>query len=1002
VVHLHEYRLGLTPDQAMPIGDHLTGMVVDGLQGRAEVDGLNELVLRGGLSSAEVAIVRAYRRYRRQVGTSYSAEYTNQALAGHPAAVRAILEVFRLRFDPSAHATPDQVEAARAVATAACDAIERLDHDRIVRGILHLVDATLRTTVYVRDHDPERGWTLDADGQRVPVWAFKFDPSLVPDMPAPMPYREVFVASPAVEGIHLRGGPISRGGLRFSDRHDDLRTEILGLVKAQVLKNALIVPTGAKGGFVCKRLPDDPVAARADIRRQYIAFIGALLEVTDNLDADGTVVPPPGVIRHDGDDPYLVVAADKGTATFSDTANEVAESRGFWLGDAFASGGSSGYDHKELGITARGAWVVITRHFRELGVDLQTDPVRVVGVGDMSGDVFGNGMLLSRSLRLVAAFDHRDIFLDPEPDAEATHAERQRLFDTPGSTWQDHDRNVLSPGAMIVSRASKVVHPTPEVRNLLGLDDRPCTPDELMRAVLRCQVDLLWFGGIGTYVKASTESHADVGDRINDDIRVDATDLRARVIGEGANLAVTPKARVQYARRGGRVDQDAVHNAAGVDISDHEVNLKILLGLAEVDGRLERPARDALLADVAHDVVAHVLKDVDRQGALLSRLAAVSAERLEDLRTLLAALEAADVVNRAVDDLPDDDELAERAAAGAGLTRPELATLMAGAKRVISDALLDSSLPDDPTVAAAAASYFPARLLEEFGDLVPRHRLHRDLVATVATNDLVDRLGPVWPFHLAAETGASLSDVLAATLAAWHVVGGATWFDELDTVDEVLPPDRVQELTTDLARLVMAVSRRYLDDPLVPDVAAISGRDRAIFDAMLAVLPQTGSDTRQRQRRLVSVELTDNLVHPHLATLLSGTPELGLVVDVAATCRKLGAAPDVVTIRMLEVAAQLGLDRLGGLVERVRVAPEWERRERKGLAADVQRLHGIALRRALPDEPGPDLLPAPDLGLDPRRRQQVTGLLSRIDGMPDPPLPAVSVVVRAFADLLAR
>ncbi len=511
-VHLHEFRVSAPDGEGVPDIDEVTELVLEALAGRFEVDGLNRLVLTAGLTWREVAIIRAYRRYRRQVGTSYSAEYANAALADHPVAVRAILDLFRARFDPDRPRDPDAEAEARRAAHEACDAIARLDHDRIVRGVLDLVDATLRTTAY--QQHPDRGWTEDADGRRVPVIAFKLDSSAVPDVPAPVPHREIFVHSPAVEGIHLRGGVVARGGLRFSDRHDDLRTEILGLMKAQVLKNALIVPTGAKGGFVCKRLPRDRDAAREDIQRQYVAFISALLDLTDDVQGD-EVVPPDRVVRHDGDDPYLVVAADKGTATFSDVANAVAQERGFWLDDAFASGGSSGYDHKALGITARGAWTVITRHFAELGIDLQSDPVTVAGVGDMSGDVFGNGMLLSRSLRLVAAFDHRDIFLDPDPDPERSFAERERLFGVAGSTWQDYDRDAMSPGGMVVSRASKSVEPTPEVRELLGIGAEPLSPDALMRAILQAQVDLLWFGGIGTYVKASTETHAEAGDRVN-------------------------------------------------------------------------------------------------------------------------------------------------------------------------------------------------------------------------------------------------------------------------------------------------------------------------------------------------------------------------------------------------------------------------------------------------------------------------------------------------------
>ena len=1001
-IHLHEFRVSDPTGRPVPVGGrHLTDTILEALAGRFEVDGLNRLVLSAGVTWRDVAIVRAYRRYRRQVGTSYSAEYANAALADHPEAVRAILDVFRLRFDPDVERDEEAVAIAHTAARAACDAIERLDHDRIIRGILELVDATLRTSAYVHtDGDDDRGWTVDAAGRRVPVLAFKFDPALVPDVPAPVPHREVFVSSPAVEGVHLRGGPVARGGLRFSDRHDDLRTEILGLMKAQVLKNALIVPTGAKGGFVCKRLPLDRDAARADIQRQYVAFISALLDLTDDVEGDA-IVPPARVVRHDGDDPYLVVAADKGTATFSDVANAVAERRGFWLGDAFASGGSSGYDHKGLGITARGAWTVITRHFAELGMDLQSDPVRVAGVGDMSGDVFGNGMLLSRSLRLVAAFDHRDVFLDPDPDPARSYAERERLFGLPGSSWQDYDRDALSPGGMVVSRTTKSVEPTPEVRELLGLEAGPVSPDALMRAVLRCQVDLLWFGGIGTYVKASTETHTDAGDRINDDVRVDASDVRARVVGEGANLGVTPRGRVQYARRGGRIDQDAVHNAAGVDISDHEVNLKILLGLAESEDRIDRTARNTLLADVSDDVVAHVLRDVDRQASQLSRLAATSQERLDDLRTLLDGLEDREVIDRDVDVLPDHDELEERAEVGAGLTRPELATLMAGAKRVVAEVVRASSLPADPVVASVVGSYVPPRLQAEFGDLVPRHRLHRELVATVVANDLVDRLGPVWPFHLAMETGSGLDQVLAATLAAWHVTDASRWWAAMDGADAVLPPERFQPLAIALGRLTMGVARRFLDDPALPDVRAVVDRDAPAFEAMRTGLGRIGTPAQVARRRAAADRLVDDLVDPDLADLLAGLTDLALTVDVARTTRDLAHDdPAEVADAMLRVAATLGLDRLSAVVDRVGVASGWERRERKGLAADVQRLHAGALRLGTARADGLPGAVEAVRALAPDRLGRVRDLLGDVESLARPPLAAVSVAVRAYTDLL--
>ncbi len=993
-VHLHEFRVSDPDGQPIPQGvDHLTDVILESLAGRFEIDSLNRLVLTAGLTWREVAVVRAYRRYRRQVGTSYSAEYTNAALAGHAEAVRAILEVFRLRFDPDITRDDAAIDAAHKQAHRTCDAIERLDHDRIVRGILDLVDATLRTTAYIHTPDGDRGWTHDADGRRVPVLAFKFDPSRVPEAPAPLPHREVFVASPAVEGIHLRGGEVARGGLRHSDRHDDLRTEILGLMKAQVLKNALIVPTGAKGGFVCKRLPTDRDAARDDVERQYVAFISALLDLTDDVDGD-QVVPPARVVRWDDDDPYLVVAADKGTATFSDVANDVAEGRGFWLADAFASGGSSGYDHKGLGITARGAWTVIARHFAELGLDLQSDPITVAGVGDMSGDVFGNGMLLSRSLRLVAAFDHRDIFLDPDPDPDVSFVERERLYGVPGSTWQDYDRDALSPGAMIVPRSAKSVEPTPAVRELLGLSEGPVSPDVVMRAILRCQVDLMWFGGIGTYIKAATETHGDVGDRINDEVRVNATDVRARVVGEGANLAVTARGRIQYARRGGRIDQDAVHNAAGVDISDHEVNLPA--GPGRVRGAARPPPPQP----------GPVRGDPRRRRARAARRRppggpALAAGRQQPGTTRRPARTGrcprGPRCRQPRRRRPARPRGVRRACRGGSRAHP------AGTGHVDGrgQARRGRIGPDLHTArrprGRPGGRHLPAA--PPAGRPVPRHRLHRELVATIVANDLVDRLGPVWPFHLAEETGSDLDQVIAATLAAWGVVDATRWWAAMDTVDAILPPERSQPLATSLARLVMGVARRLLDDTLMPDVAAIVDRDAPAFEAMRRALHHLGTPAQAARRRGTADRLIDDLVDPSLADLLAGVAHLGLVVDVAATSRDLDDEdPADVADAMLRVAAALGLDRLDAMVDRAPVGPGWERRERKGLAADVQRLHAAALRQEARHAGGLDTAVA--ASISPRRLHRVRELLHEVESLAHPPLTAVSVVVRAYADLL--
>jgi glutamate dehydrogenase len=970
-------------------------------RGHVEIDGLNRLVRHAGLRWQDVTILRAYRRYRRQLGTAYSTEYVNEALATNPVAAARLIAYFDAKFDPDRDASESDIAAARQAVVAACDAIERLDHDRIVRGFLALIDGTLRTNAFRHDRVAP-----DASGHDVPYLALKFDPHRIPDVPHPIPYREIFVHSPAVEGVHLRGGPIARGGLRWSDRRDDFRTEVLGLMKAQVVKNALIVPTGAKGGFVLKGTSTSPEELREDVKRQYVTFIRALLDVTDNVE-HGAVVPPERVRRHDGDDPYLVVAADKGTATFSDVANGVAAARGFWLDDAFASGGSQGYDHKRLGITARGAWVAIARHFRELGVDIQTDPVTVVGIGDMSGDVFGNGMLLSRSLRLVAAFDHRDIFLDPDPDPEVAYEERARLFALPRSSWQDYDRSAISAGGGVWSRDEKRIALTDEIRHGLRLDDEVLSPPELIQAILKAPVDLLYAGGIGTYIKASTETNDEVGDRANDELRIDASDLRARVVGEGANLAITQRGRIQYARRGGRVDQDAVHNAAGVDISDHEVNLKILLAVAEETGELDRPGRNRLLAEVTSDVVGHVLDDVDRQTWQLSQQAARSAAGIDEYRATIGTLETLGFLSREVDVLPSDEELAERAAAGAGLTRPELATILAAAKRALIQDIERSALPDDPIVGAAIRSYFPRTLVADLGHLLPRHRLRRELVGTIVGNDLVNGLGPTFTFQLAAETGRGVADVVAAYWVAREVADVSHWWYAVDDLTGIVTAERQLELKAAIDDLVTTLTRAYLDDRALPAVAQIVDRDRHTFEVLLQRLPQLGSETQRRQRRSVAQRLEDDLVHPALADVVAGAAVLALAPDVAALARGLGAADDVDTIAaitdaMLRLGSELGLDRLAAaLVQATAVGP-WQTRQRTGLASDLRRLRRDAAAVAIEVTGNVDGAVDRLLGTAGPRLAHARETLARIEGTDDVPLDAIAVATRAIIDAVLQ
>ena len=763
-------------------------------RGEVETDGFSALVLRTGLSWREVAVLRAYARYARQLGNPYGVDYMADTLLAHPDVSRALVGLFAARFDPAVDASTREKATDEALATARelIDAVTGLDADRILRGFLGMVTATLRTNFY----------------RERPFFSFKLDPAAVPEMPAPRPRFEIYVYSPRVEGVHLRYGPVARGGLRWSDRPQDFRTEILGLVKAQAVKNAVIVPVGAKGGFVVRR----PDAGGDEVLACYRIFISALLDVTDNLarteDGRRVTIHPPDVVCHDGDDSYLVVAADKGTAKFSDVANEVAASYGFWLGDAFASGGSVGYDHKAMGITARGAWESVKRHFRELGVDTQSEEFTVVGIGDMSGDVFGNGMLLSSHIRLVAAFDHRHVFVDPNPDAARGFAERQRLFALPRSSWDDYDRAAISPGGGVWPRTAKSVPVGPEIRAALGLDegvdDEPVTrlsPPELVAAILRAPADLLWNGGVGTYVKATTESHADVGDKANDAVRVDGTELRVRVVGEGGNLGLTQRGRIEFARAGGKINTDAIDNSAGVDCSDHEVNIKILLDRLVAAGELDRDARNALLAEMTDEVAELVLDDNRGQNTLLGVGRSHAAGMIRVHRRFVADLEARRGVDRSLEVLPDKAGFTALEAAGEGLTSPELATLLAHAKLDLTARVLATDLPDTPAFADRLAEYFPRPLRERFPQAIADHPLRREILATLLVNETVDAAGTTYAFRNEDELGATPDDSVRAFAVVTAVYDLPELWDRL--ADPAIP--------TAVSDRVVLVSRRLLD-----------------------------------------------------------------------------------------------------------------------------------------------------------------------------------------------
>ena len=769
--------------------------------GALENDGLNRLVLGAGLAWREVALLRSYTKYLRQAGVPFSQDYMERTLAAYPTIARGLVDLFLARFDPAlgeaqSDARKSRGEAIEAALATALEGVTTLDEDRILRRFLNAVHCTLRTNF----------WQIAADGTAKEWISLKIDSRAIDDLPAPRPLVEIFVYSPRMEGIHLRGGRVARGGIRWSDRREDFRTEVLSLMKTQMVKNAVIVPVGSKGGFYVKRPPVG--GTREETQAEGIAcyqtLIRGLLDLTDNYTTSkqggAGITPPAKVVRHDGDDPYLVVAADKGTATFSDIANALAADYGFWLDDAFASGGSAGYDHKKMGITARGAWESVKRHFRELGQDIQSTPFTVAGVGDMSGDVFGNGMLLSRHIKLVAAFDHRHIFIDPAPAPEASWVERQRLFDLPRSSWMDYNKSLLSAGGGIYDRAAKSIALSAEARSVLGIEAPTMTPVDLMRAILTAPVDLLYFGGIGTYVKASSESHADAGDRASDAVRVDATRLRARVIGEGANLGFTQRGRVEAALAGRRLNTDALDNSAGVDTSDHEVNIKVALGKKVAD-------RNALLFSMTDEVGALVLRNNYQQSQSVSVSEAMAGEEHDRLERLMRSLERGTTakggrLDRAVEFLPDTATMRSRAAARQYLTRPELCVLLAYAKLDLSDEILESDLPDDPLLEPELLRYFPVALREQHEPLIETHRLRREITTLQVVNSLVNRCGPTFVRNVAQRTGASA----AAIARAFAVVRDAWKLRDLWSDIEALDSSLKAEAQT---RMLVA-SQRFL------------------------------------------------------------------------------------------------------------------------------------------------------------------------------------------------
>ncbi|WP_406183097.1 NAD-glutamate dehydrogenase [Streptomyces sp. NBC_01006] len=909
-------------------------------QGDAENDNFNTLVLSAGLTWRQAVVLRAYAKYLRQAGVNFSQDYMEDTLRNNVHTTRLLVSLFEARMSPGRQsAGTELIDAMLEELAGALDQVASLDEDRILRSFLTLINATLRTNFF----------QLNEAGEQHSYVSMKFDPQAIPELPAPRPAYEIWVYSPRVEGVHLRFGKVARGGLRWSDRREDFRTEILGLVKAQMVKNTVIVPVGAKGGFVAKNLPDPSVdrdAWLAEGIASYKIFISALLDITDNM-VGGEVVPPNGVVRHDEDDTYLVVAADKGTATFSDIANGVAESYGFWLGDAFASGGSAGYDHKGMGITARGAWESVKRHFRELGHDTQTEDFTVVGVGDMSGDVFGNGMLLSEHIRLVAAFDHRHIFIDPTPDAATSYAERRRLFELPRSSWADYNAELLSAGGGVHPRSAKAIPVNAQMRAALGIEPgvTKMTPAELMQTILQAPVDLVWNGGIGTYVKATSETHTDVGDKANDAIRVNGADVRAKVIGEGGNLGLTQLGRIEFARigaggEGGKVNTDAIDNSAGVDTSDHEVNIKILLNAVVADGDMTVKQRNKLLAEMTDEVGHLVLRNNYAQNVALANGIAQAPSLLHAQQRFMRRLESAGRLDRNIEFLPTDRQIRELLGAGKGLTQPELAVLFAYTKITVADELIATELPDDPYLRRLLHAYFPGALRAKFPEQIDAHALRREIITTLLVNDTVNTGGSTFLHRLREESGASTEEIVRAQLAAREIFGLAEVWDAVESLDNKVAADVQTRVRLHSRRLVERGTRWLLNNRPQPlqiteTIELFSDRVSEVW----AELPKLvrGADLEWYQS--IMDELIGEGVPEELAAKVAGFSSAFPTLDIVAISDRTGVNPLDVAEVYYDLADRLNITQLMDRIIELPRADRWQSMARASIREDLFAAH---------------------------------------------------------------
>ncbi len=998
-MHLYDFGLQMAGSPADP--EHLKDRFEAALRaiwrGRADADGLNALVVTAGLQWQQVVILRVCIRYLRQVGLPFSQEYVEQAVNAHPDVARLLVELFDARFNPEGHRESQEqlVETIRAD----IDAIASADADRVMRSVLSVLLATDRTNYY----------RSVAPGSTHDCVSLKLRPAAILGIPKPIPLHEIWVHSPQVEGVHLRFGAVARGGLRWSDRPEDFRTEILGLVKAQAVKNAVIVPAGAKGGFFPRQLPDpaDRAAWVAAGQVAYRQFISALLDVTDNL-IDGVVTPPQDVVRHDGDDPYLVVAADKGTATFSDLANAVSADYRFWLGDAFASGGSQGYDHKAMGITARGAWESVKYHFRDLGIDTQREEFTAVGIGDMSGDVFGNGMLLSEHIKLVAAFDHRHIFLDPDPDLGAAIAERRRLFELPRSSWADYDTDLISAGGGVHSRRTKSIPITAQVASALGLDDgtETMSPVELIRAILQAPVGLLFNGGIGTYVKASNESHAEVGDKANDAVRINAGQLRCRVVGEGGNLGFTQAGRIEAALAGVKLNTDAIDNSAGVDTSDHEVNIKILADAVVASGDLTMKQRNELLASMTDDVARLALRNNYRQNLSLAISRSISARALPVHLRLMRELERRGELDRGLEFLPDDETISERQSAGLGLTSPELSVLLAYSKISLKHDLDASALPDDPYFAGVLRDYFPRPLRERFAERMERHPLRRDIVINELVNDMVNYGGSTFAFRVSEDLGASPVEVIRGYTFTRDVFDLRSLWNRIAELDNEVAARAQQELHEEVRRLLdrgcrWLIQSKGVGMDLQHEVDAYADPVRSLTPVLPDLL--LGAELQEYLR--LADHYQDLGVPAALAHDVSSVLFRFQLLDVITVASRVEEHPEETASLYFTVTERFGVDRLLTRISTLPRVGRWQTLARLAVRSDLYAAAAALTLQVARETPAGEAA-AERLGTWEQLRgtelARVQQVLSEIDALESHDLATLSVALRAIRTLLTQ